>query len=234
MLDKRQKCCSYSSYLPGTSETLPRHGSFWVTGRYRYIVAIHPGRWRLNLEGTQEILTLVYCCIGNTPSKLQNVVSAKSSYWVPCTVCVCIRMPQERSVGSRSTWRLTGCSPQQTSPTDESGLSARRAKFRTSRETRRRSPMYDNPTSSFAGGRHGTQIFAAVSGGSDGLGDSLLRAYHDAVVQPLLKRGGRSAARHSSSSPGTYSARENRKSREIVHGELFEVLVLQHDVTTPC
>jgi len=62
------------------------------------------------------------------------------------------------------------------------------------------SSKYSTPTSSFAGGRHGTLIFAAVSGGSSG--DGLLRAHHDAVIQPLLKRKDRPAARASSSSFG--------------------------------
>lgn len=59
------------------------------------------------------------------------------------------------------------------------------------------SSKYTTPTSSFAGGRHGTLIFAAVSGGSGA--DGLLRAHHDAVVQPLLKRKNRPAANGSSS-----------------------------------
>lgn len=59
---------------------------------------------------------------------------------------------------------------------------------------------YITPTSSFAGGRHGTLIFATVSGESRG--DGLLRAHHDAVIQPLLKRENRPASHASSSSIG--------------------------------
>lgn len=59
---------------------------------------------------------------------------------------------------------------------------------------------YGTPTSSFAGGRHETLIFAAVSGGSGG--DCLLRAHHDAVIQPLIKRKNRPASRASASSIG--------------------------------
>lgn len=58
---------------------------------------------------------------------------------------------------------------------------------------------YATPTSSFAGGKHGTLIFAAVS---DGGGDGLLRAHHDAVIQPLLKREDGPAAQTPSSSTG--------------------------------
>lgn len=61
---------------------------------------------------------------------------------------------------------------------------------------------YATPTSSFAGGKRGTQIFAALSGGSDGGSNNLLRVHHDAVVRPLLKRKARPAARCSSSSAG--------------------------------
>ena len=71
-----------------------------------------------------------------------------------------------------------------------------------SREKTVRRFTYTTPTSSFAGGRRGTQIFAAVSGGSDGASNNLLRAHHDAVVQPLSKRRTRPAARVASSSAG--------------------------------
>eukprot|EP00903_Cladosiphon_okamuranus_P019235 g17688.t1 len=54
---------------------------------------------------------------------------------------------------------------------------------------------YITPTSSFAGGRRGTLIFAAISGGS---GEGLLRAHHDAVIKPLLKRNRRPTSHTSS------------------------------------
>lgn len=43
--------------------------------------------------------------------------------------------------------------------------------------------VYTPPTSSFAGGKTGTFIFASTSGG-----DRLLQAHYDAVIKPLLER----------------------------------------------
>ncbi|CAM9709197.1 unnamed protein product [Pylaiella littoralis] len=86
--------------------------------------------------------------------------------------------------------------------TDTPHVTERSLSARTLRGTRRRSLINAHPTSSFAGGRHRTQIFAVVSGGRGGRGDSLLRAHHDAVIQPLLKGRNQRAARDSSSSPG--------------------------------
>ncbi|CAN0321222.1 unnamed protein product [Ectocarpus fasciculatus] len=81
-------------------------------------------------------------------------------------------------------------------PLRANGTSRRETRIR---RVKSRSSAYSTPTSSFAGGRCGTQIFAAVSGGGGG-GDDLLKAYHNAVVQPLVKAETRPGARSSSSS----------------------------------
>lgn len=60
------------------------------------------------------------------------------------------------------------------------------------------SSKYGTPTSSFAGGQHGTQIFAAVSGGDRGNGGSLLQEHHNAVIKPLLEGEDRPAVGSSS------------------------------------
>ncbi|CAM9113630.1 unnamed protein product [Ectocarpus sp. 6 AP-2014] len=75
------------------------------------------------------------------------------------------------------------------------------------------SSAYSTPTSSFAGGRCGTQIFAAVSGG--GGGGDLLKAYHDAVVQPLGKAETRPRARSSSSSNGVRLSYNNPRPKDV-------------------
>lgn len=43
--------------------------------------------------------------------------------------------------------------------------------------------LYSHPTSSFAGGRHGTSVFELGSGA-----DSLLKAHYDTVVKPLVEK----------------------------------------------
>ncbi|CAM9141998.1 unnamed protein product [Scytosiphon promiscuus] len=77
-----------------------------------------------------------------------------------------------------------------------------------SRMAATRPSTYDTPTSSFAGGRCGTQIFAALSGRDCRGGSGLLRAHHDAVRKPLRPGESRSTA-VSSSVPGIRLSHSN-------------------------
>lgn len=132
-----------------------------------------------------------------------------------------IRMPIQEcreGNGSCSTRRRVLCA-QRACTAGEKSSSTTRAESRDSSQRALRSAMYMNPTSSFAGGRTGTQIFAAVSGVSDS-GHSLLRAHHDAVIQPLMKWGNRDAARGSSSSPGKRQSRMRTQGMPEVYGLL--------------
>lgn len=72
-------------------------------------------------------------------------------------------------------------------------LSRRASRSAGSRTTSFRSPTYTSPTSSFAGGRFGTLIFASVPGS-----DNLLRAHYDAEIHPLLDSESLSNATRSS------------------------------------